>query len=214
VRGVVFCTAKRAQRDAEGCAGERALSDHQKIRFALRPVTTSDAKHAVTMNARRRVDWSVILGAGEPMPAVRGGNRRSDVQALATAFQELSALDRPDAIAKRAVEFARDAIGLERVGMFLIDSTERAGHSSSVLRNADSVMNSGNSGAGDPLHGVTLEVIVQALLDRLGWEELGQLIDIRCFQLDPSVKSSLKFLRRTPWARKKDQNLYLYGPER
>jgi uncharacterized protein (DUF2132 family) len=75
-------------------------------------------------------------------------------------------------------------------------------------------MSNDHSGAGDPLHGLTLEAIVNALLERYGWEELGQLIDIRCFQLDPSVKSSLKFLRRTPWARKKVEALYLYGPER
>ena len=75
-------------------------------------------------------------------------------------------------------------------------------------------MSNGDSGAGDPLHGITLEAILNALLERHGWEELGQLIDIRCFQLDPSIKSSLKFLRRTPWARKKVENLYLYGPER
>jgi uncharacterized protein (DUF2132 family) len=74
-------------------------------------------------------------------------------------------------------------------------------------------MSSDNSGAGDPLHGVTLEAILQALLERHGWEELGQLIEIRCFQLDPSLKSSLKFLRRTPWARKKVESLYLYGPD-
>jgi len=66
--------------------------------------------------------------------------------------------------------------------------------------------------AKDPLHGVTLEMIVTALVERYGWEELGQLIDIRCFQLDPSVSSSLKFLRRTPWARKKVEDLYVYGP--
>ena len=64
----------------------------------------------------------------------------------------------------------------------------------------------------DPLHGVTLQMIVSALVERHGWEELGQLIDIRCFQLDPSLSSSLKFLRRTPWARKKVEDLYLYGP--
>jgi len=75
-------------------------------------------------------------------------------------------------------------------------------------------MSDDDSGAGDPLHGITLEAILNALLERHGWEELGQLIDIRCFQLDPSIKSSLKFLRRTPWARKKVENLYLYGPER
>jgi len=69
-----------------------------------------------------------------------------------------------------------------------------------------------SSGAKDPLHGVTLEMIVTALVERYGFSELGQLIDIRCFQLDPSVSSSLKFLRRTPWARKKVEELYLYGP--
>ena len=68
-----------------------------------------------------------------------------------------------------------------------------------------------SSGASDPLHGITLEVIVTSLVARYGWEELGQLIDIRCFQLDPSVTSSLKFLRRTPWARKKVEDLYVYG---
>ena len=73
---------------------------------------------------------------------------------------------------------------------------------------------SDNPGAGDPLHGITLEVIVSTLLERHGWAELGQLIDIRCFQLDPSLKSSLKFLRRTPWARKKVEELYLWGPQR
>jgi len=69
-----------------------------------------------------------------------------------------------------------------------------------------------SSGSNDPLHGVTLEMIITTLLERYGWEELGQLIDIRCFQLDPSVSSSLKFLRRTPWARKKVEDLYLFGP--
>ena len=71
-----------------------------------------------------------------------------------------------------------------------------------------------NPGAGDPLHGITLEAILNALVERHGWEELGQLINIRCFQLDPSVKSSLKFLRRTPWARKRVEELYLWGPQR
>jgi uncharacterized protein (DUF2132 family) len=63
----------------------------------------------------------------------------------------------------------------------------------------------------DPLHGITLEEIVKTLVERYGWDELGQLIDIRCFQLDPSVTSSLKFLRRTPWARKKVEDLYVFG---
>ena len=63
----------------------------------------------------------------------------------------------------------------------------------------------------DPLHGITLQEIVTTLVERYGWAELGQLIDIRCFQLDPSVSSSLKFLRRTPWARKKVEDLYVFG---
>ena len=69
-----------------------------------------------------------------------------------------------------------------------------------------------STGANDPLHGITLQMILTSLLERYGWQELGELIDIRCFQLDPSVASSLKFLRRTPWARKKVEDLYLYGP--
>ena len=55
----------------------------------------------------------------------------------------------------------------------------------------------------DPLHGVTLETIVKELLARHGWEKMGKRIPIRCFQQDPSVKSSLTFLRKTPWARQK-----------
>lgn len=61
----------------------------------------------------------------------------------------------------------------------------------------------------DPLHGVTLEQIVNALVAHYGWNELGQRIDINCFQNEPSVKSSLKFLRRTPWARAKVEDLYV-----
>jgi len=61
----------------------------------------------------------------------------------------------------------------------------------------------------DPLHGVTLEMQVNALVARYGWEKLGKLININCFKSDPSVKSSLKFLRRTPWARAEVEALYL-----
>jgi uncharacterized protein (DUF2132 family) len=61
----------------------------------------------------------------------------------------------------------------------------------------------------DPLHGITLEMIVTRLADHYGWEKLGQKITINCFNKDPSIKSSLKFLRRTPWARKKVETLYL-----
>ena len=60
----------------------------------------------------------------------------------------------------------------------------------------------------DPLHGVTLEMILIHLVDRYGWEELGREIPVRCFQFDPSIKSSLTFLRRTPWARAKVEELY------
>lgn len=62
----------------------------------------------------------------------------------------------------------------------------------------------------NPLHGVTLEAMVVALADHFGWQELGQRIPIRCFQSDPSVGSSLKFLRKTPWAREKVEGLYLF----
>ncbi|KHS75663.1 VF530 family DNA-binding protein [Pectobacterium brasiliense] len=61
----------------------------------------------------------------------------------------------------------------------------------------------------DPLHGVTLEMQVNALVARFGWAELGKRININCFKSDPSVKSSLKFLRRTPWARAEVEALYL-----
>lgn len=59
------------------------------------------------------------------------------------------------------------------------------------------------------LHGITLEKIVNSLVDHYGWDELGKRINIKCFNIDPSVKSSLKFLRRTPWARKKVEDLYI-----
>lgn len=62
--------------------------------------------------------------------------------------------------------------------------------------------------ATDPLHGVTLELMLTRLVDHFGWEELGSIIEIRCFNLDPSIASSLKFLRRTPWARQKVEALY------
>jgi len=61
----------------------------------------------------------------------------------------------------------------------------------------------------NPLHGLTLQTILETLVDGLGWEELAEKVSIRCFQNDPSVKSSLKFLRKTDWARKKVESLYL-----
>jgi len=63
--------------------------------------------------------------------------------------------------------------------------------------------------ANNPLHGITLEQIVNSLVDHYGWNELGNRINIRCFNSDPSVKSSLKFLRKTPWARTKVEGLYI-----
>ena len=61
----------------------------------------------------------------------------------------------------------------------------------------------------DPLHGMTLEQILVKLVEYYGWETLGELVTIRCFNSDPSVKSSLTFLRKTPWARKKVEGLYI-----
>ncbi len=62
----------------------------------------------------------------------------------------------------------------------------------------------------DPLHGVTLEAILTQLVAHYGWAEMGRRIDIRCFNFDPSIKSSLQFLRRTPWARQKVEDLYRF----
>lgn len=63
----------------------------------------------------------------------------------------------------------------------------------------------------NPLHGLTLEKIVTDLVESIGWEELGQQININCFTSNPSIKSSLKFLRKTPWARTKVESFYLYA---
>ena len=62
---------------------------------------------------------------------------------------------------------------------------------------------------GNPLHGITLEMILTQLVADYGWSELGRMIDIRCFNYEPSIKSSLKFLRKTPWARTRVEELYL-----
>ena len=62
------------------------------------------------------------------------------------------------------------------------------------------------------LHGYSLEKILVALVEHYGWEELGRRIDINCFKLDPSIKSSLKFLRKTPWARTKVEQLFVNMP--
>lgn len=62
----------------------------------------------------------------------------------------------------------------------------------------------------NPLHGLTLEAIVTALVEQYGWQGLGERIALRCFTSDPSVSSSLKFLRKTPWARAKVESLYLF----
>ena len=61
----------------------------------------------------------------------------------------------------------------------------------------------------DPLHGITLERIVTELVENFGWEQLGRSVPIRCFLYDPSIKSSLTFLRRTPWARSKVEEMYV-----
>jgi uncharacterized protein (DUF2132 family) len=64
----------------------------------------------------------------------------------------------------------------------------------------------------NPLHGVTLEMILTDLVEHYGWEELGKTINIKCFNHEPGIKSSLKFLRKTPWAREKVEGLYLRSP--
>ncbi len=64
------------------------------------------------------------------------------------------------------------------------------------------------------LHGITLEMILNQLVEQYGWEELGRRINIKCFTDNPSVKSSLKFLRKTSWARKKVEDLYLSSKKR
>lgn len=61
----------------------------------------------------------------------------------------------------------------------------------------------------DPLHGITLEAIVKRLHARHGWPEMGRRVPVRCFLFDPSVKSSLAFLRRTPWARKRVEEWFI-----
>ena len=66
----------------------------------------------------------------------------------------------------------------------------------------------------DPLHGMTLEMILTQLVQQYGWVELGERIPIKCFTDNPSIKSSLKFLRRTPWARKKVEDLFLRSAQK
>lgn len=65
----------------------------------------------------------------------------------------------------------------------------------------------------NPLHGVTLQMMLEKLVREYGWEEMGNYLPIRCFTNDPSIKSSLKFLRRTPWARAKVEEMYLQSLE-
>ncbi|RCS73744.1 VF530 family DNA-binding protein [Vibrio casei] len=65
------------------------------------------------------------------------------------------------------------------------------------------------SQANNPLHGITLEKLLIELVEHYGWERLGEMTNIRCFTSDPSIKSSLKFLRKTEWARTKVENLYI-----
>jgi len=82
----------------------------------------------------------------------------------------------------------------------------RAGYTANtfLLRNIMTATQPNN-----PLHGLTLETILTRLVEQYGWEELGRRIEVRCFLFDPSIKSSLKFLRQTPWARAQVEALYL-----
>ncbi|TYP99069.1 uncharacterized protein DUF2132 [Tenacibaculum adriaticum] len=61
----------------------------------------------------------------------------------------------------------------------------------------------------NPLHGIKLAIIVEELYNKYGWQELGEMVNLNCFRNNPTIKSSLKFLRRTPWAREKVEKLYL-----
>jgi uncharacterized protein (DUF2132 family) len=76
-------------------------------------------------------------------------------------------------------------------------------------RNSGVFFSMSNEQPNNPLHGLTLEEILTSLVDHYGWDEMAQKIDINCFKSDPSIKSSLKFLRKTPWAREKTESLYI-----
>lgn len=76
------------------------------------------------------------------------------------------------------------------------------------------VKNTKNSQPNNPLHGVRLDAILNSLIDAYGWEELGRRIKINCFTNNPTLNSSLKFLRKTPWAREKVEDLYLKSIEK
>jgi uncharacterized protein (DUF2132 family) len=71
------------------------------------------------------------------------------------------------------------------------------------------MMRMSNSQPNNPLHGLTLETILTRLVEHFGWDELGRIINIKCFRNEPGIKSSLKFLRQAPWAREKVEALYL-----
>lgn len=71
------------------------------------------------------------------------------------------------------------------------------------------IMSNPQSHPNDPLHGVNLKTILETLVARYGWPKLADRIEIRCFMFDPSINSSLKFLRQTPWARQKVENWYV-----
>jgi uncharacterized protein (DUF2132 family) len=66
-----------------------------------------------------------------------------------------------------------------------------------------------NNQSNNPLHGISLKTILNVLVEFYGWDQLGRIIDIRCFNYDPSINSSLKFLRKTPWARKEVEDFYI-----
>jgi len=79
---------------------------------------------------------------------------------------------------------------------------------------SDKLPNMPGAQPNNPLHGVTLDMMLNQLVAKYGWDELGRTIPIRCFISDPSIKSSLTFLRKTPWARAKVEDLFLHGKPR
>jgi hypothetical protein len=108
-----------------------------------------------------------------------------------------------------AEELVRALAGLTTNRIDASDSADAKCSRPRAPSTAANVESMTNPGSKDPLHGITLERIVTELVARHGWEGLAARIDVRCFKLDPSIKSSLTFLRRTPWARKKVEALYL-----
>lgn len=161
---------------------------------ALRAPYVAAIKRLVASGARSLVvSLEHDAGVGPPYSV-----EQAEIDALYGTFADVELLERRDIADESSHILAKGATRVHEIAYLA-----RTGE---VLRvEAPAV----SPRANDPLHGVTLEMILVRLVERLGWVEMGRRVDIRCFNLDPSVASSLKFLRRTPWARKKVEALYL-----